>query len=78
MRKLLFLAILICSTSAVLAQNETVGCENKIVDDAEKRDYMDDSISVDIDGDDKADSITARTYKSKVVAKANSKIKETH
>lgn len=60
------------------AQNDSMACKNRIVNDSEKRDYVGDSFSIDVDDDDKLDTITARTYKVKVIGNAKSKVKETH
>jgi hypothetical protein len=78
MNKFIIMLVLLFSTSAVFAQNEMVGCKNRIVNDTEKRDFADKNpIKIDVDGDGKLDSITARTYTLKVGNKS-SKVKETH
>lgn len=78
MNKIIIFAIILFSAISVLAQNETISCQNRIVDDSEKRDYVGGSFSPDVDGDGKADTITAKTYTVKVSKNAKAKIKEAH
>lgn len=78
MNKIIILAIILISTIGVFAQNKTVECKNRVVDDSEKRDFVGDSFSFDIDGDGKADTVTAKTYKVAVAKKTKSEITENH